>query len=71
MALQEKAVGRGLTALTGLELDRLTEQQVVAQVIDALGRRHGGWLATLNVELPARLGDREREIFEELKRLGY
>lgn len=51
MALQEKAVGRGLTALTGLELDRLTEQQVVAQVIDALGRRHGGWLATLNVDI--------------------
>lgn len=51
MALQEKAVGRGLAALAGLELDRLTEQQVVAHVIDALGKREGGWLATLNVDI--------------------
>jgi DnaJ-class molecular chaperone len=35
------------------------------------GGGRGDVLATLNVELPARLGDREREIFEELKRLGY
>jgi DnaJ-class molecular chaperone len=31
----------------------------------------GDLLATLNADLPAQLTDREREIFEELKRLGH
>jgi DnaJ-class molecular chaperone len=35
-----------------------------------LGGR-GDLLASLAVDLPAKLTDREREIFEELKRLGH
>jgi curved DNA-binding protein len=35
------------------------------------GGGRGDVLATLNVELPSRLGDRERELFEELRRLGH
>jgi DnaJ-class molecular chaperone len=35
------------------------------------GGGRGDLLATLNVDLPAKLASREREIFEELKRLGH
>jgi DnaJ-class molecular chaperone len=35
------------------------------------GGGRGDVLATLNVELPSRLGDRECELFEELRRLGH
>jgi DnaJ-class molecular chaperone len=35
------------------------------------GGGRGDVLATLQVEVPATLGDREREIFEELRRLGH
>lgn len=35
------------------------------------GGGRGDLLATLNVDLPAGLTDREREIFDELKRLGH
>jgi N-acetylglucosaminyldiphosphoundecaprenol N-acetyl-beta-D-mannosaminyltransferase len=34
-----------------LELDALTEQQVVASVLAALGQGQGGWLATLNTDI--------------------
>jgi N-acetylglucosaminyldiphosphoundecaprenol N-acetyl-beta-D-mannosaminyltransferase len=51
MAIQETAAAHGLTALTGLELDRLTETQVVERVLTAVGRGEGGWLATLNIDI--------------------
>jgi DnaJ-class molecular chaperone len=35
------------------------------------GGGRGDVLATLNVELPARVGDREKELFEELRKLGH
>jgi N-acetylglucosaminyldiphosphoundecaprenol N-acetyl-beta-D-mannosaminyltransferase len=50
-AIQDSTVGHGLAALAGLELDGLTEQQVVHRVLDALHAGHGGWVATLNVDI--------------------
>lgn len=50
-AIQDSALSHGLAALVGLELDRLTEQQLVSQVIDALSVGRGGWVATLNVDI--------------------
>jgi DnaJ-class molecular chaperone len=35
------------------------------------GGGRGDLLATLNVDLPATLGERERELFEELRKLGH
>jgi DnaJ-class molecular chaperone len=35
------------------------------------GGGRGDLLASLSVDLPAKLGDRERELFEELKKLGH
>jgi DnaJ-class molecular chaperone len=35
------------------------------------GGGRGDVLATLNVDLPAQVGDRERELFEELRKLGH
>src|SRR5207244_12321711 len=35
------------------------------------GGGRGDLLATLSVELPAKVGDRERELFEELRKLGH
>lgn len=43
--------GCGRTEVAGLELDRLTEQQVLAHVLTALRRRQGGWIATPNVDI--------------------
>jgi N-acetylglucosaminyldiphosphoundecaprenol N-acetyl-beta-D-mannosaminyltransferase len=51
VAIQETAPAHGLTALTGLELDRLTESQVVDRVMAALRSGDGGWLATLNIDI--------------------
>jgi N-acetylglucosaminyldiphosphoundecaprenol N-acetyl-beta-D-mannosaminyltransferase len=50
-AIQESAASHALAALAGLELDPLTEQQVVTQVLDALSVGQGGWVATLNVDI--------------------
>ena len=35
------------------------------------GGGRGDLLASLSVDLPATVGDRERELFEELKKLGH
>jgi DnaJ-class molecular chaperone len=35
------------------------------------GGGRGDLLASLSVDLPASVGDRERELFEELKKLGH
>ena len=51
MAVQESAAAHGLTALTGLELDRLTERQVGDHVLAGLAHGQGGWLATLNIDI--------------------
>lgn len=50
-ALQESATGHGRAVLAGLELDRSTEAQVVADVLDALKHERGGWVATPNVDI--------------------
>jgi N-acetylglucosaminyldiphosphoundecaprenol N-acetyl-beta-D-mannosaminyltransferase len=50
-AMQDSTVGHGLAALAGLELDGLTERQVVDRVLDALRGGHGGWIATLNIDI--------------------
>lgn len=50
-AIQDSSVGHGLAALAGLELDPLTEQQVVERVLEALGTGQGGWVATLNIDI--------------------
>jgi N-acetylglucosaminyldiphosphoundecaprenol N-acetyl-beta-D-mannosaminyltransferase len=41
----------GRVTVAGLEVDGLTEQQVVARVIDSLDRGQGGWIFTLNVDI--------------------
>jgi N-acetylglucosaminyldiphosphoundecaprenol N-acetyl-beta-D-mannosaminyltransferase len=50
-ALQESATGHGRAVLAGLKLDRATEAQVVADVVNALSHGHGGWVATPNVDI--------------------
>ncbi len=37
--------------LAGVDLDRLTEQQVVAHVLEQLSLGHGGWVATPNADI--------------------
>lgn len=51
VAIQDTTVSHGLAALAGLELDPLTEQEVVTQVLDALRVGRGGWIATLNIDI--------------------
>ena len=50
-AVRESAVGRGRAPLAGMELDRMTEAEVVAAVLEALDQRRGGWVATPNVDI--------------------
>jgi N-acetylglucosaminyldiphosphoundecaprenol N-acetyl-beta-D-mannosaminyltransferase len=50
-AIQDSSVSHGLAALAGLELDPLTEQQVVERVLEALSAGRGGWVATLNIDI--------------------
>jgi N-acetylglucosaminyldiphosphoundecaprenol N-acetyl-beta-D-mannosaminyltransferase len=50
-AIHDSTVGHGLAALAGLELDPLTEQQVVEQVLESLSVGRGGWVATLNIDI--------------------
>jgi N-acetylglucosaminyldiphosphoundecaprenol N-acetyl-beta-D-mannosaminyltransferase len=51
VAIQEAGISRALAAFAGLELDRLTEEQVVTRVLHALRAGQGGWIATLNVDI--------------------
>jgi N-acetylglucosaminyldiphosphoundecaprenol N-acetyl-beta-D-mannosaminyltransferase len=44
-------LGAARIRLAGLDLDRLSEEQVVASVIDALASGQGGWVATANVDI--------------------
>jgi N-acetylglucosaminyldiphosphoundecaprenol N-acetyl-beta-D-mannosaminyltransferase len=37
--------------LAGLDLDRLTEQEVVGAIINALSNGQGGWVATANIDI--------------------
>jgi N-acetylglucosaminyldiphosphoundecaprenol N-acetyl-beta-D-mannosaminyltransferase len=50
-ATAESSTGPRPAPLAGLELDRLTERQVVSRVLDALSQRQGGWIATPNVDI--------------------
>lgn len=50
-AVRESAVGRGRAPLAGMELDRMTEAEVVEAVLEALDQRRGGWVATPNVDI--------------------
>lgn len=50
-AVRETAVGRGRVPLAGMELDRVTEAEVVASVLKALDQQQGGWVATPNVDI--------------------
>jgi len=50
-AVRETAAGRGRAPLAGMELDRMTEAEVVASVLEALDQHRGGWVATPNVDI--------------------
>ena len=50
-AVRETAIGRGRAPLAGMELDRMTEAEVVASVLGALDQHRGGWVATPNVDI--------------------
>jgi exopolysaccharide biosynthesis WecB/TagA/CpsF family protein len=50
-AVRETAIGRGRAPLAGMELDRMTEAEVVASVLEALDQQRGGWVATPNVDI--------------------
>jgi N-acetylglucosaminyldiphosphoundecaprenol N-acetyl-beta-D-mannosaminyltransferase len=50
-AVRESAVSRGRAPLAGMELDRMTEAEVVATVLEALRQHRGGWVATPNVDI--------------------
>lgn len=50
-AVRESAVGRGRAPLAGMELDRMTEADVIAAVLQALDHHRGGWVATPNVDI--------------------
>lgn len=50
-ALQDSATGHARAVLAGLELDRVTEGQVVADVLGALRLKRGGWVSTPNIDI--------------------
>jgi N-acetylglucosaminyldiphosphoundecaprenol N-acetyl-beta-D-mannosaminyltransferase len=51
VAIQDSGISRALAAFAGIELDRLTEEQVIHRVLQALRAGRGGWIATLNVDI--------------------
>jgi N-acetylglucosaminyldiphosphoundecaprenol N-acetyl-beta-D-mannosaminyltransferase len=40
-----------MTAVAGVEFDALTEEQVVAEVMEGLRTGRGGWIVTPNVDI--------------------
>ena len=40
-----------MTAVAGVEFDALTEEQVVARVMEGLRIGRGGWIVTPNVDI--------------------
>lgn len=50
-AVRQSATGHGRIPLAGIELDRLTEAEVVEHVLAELRHRRGGWVATPNVDI--------------------
>jgi N-acetylglucosaminyldiphosphoundecaprenol N-acetyl-beta-D-mannosaminyltransferase len=45
-----------MTAIAGVEFDALTEEQVVARVMEGLRIGRGGWIVTPNVDICRRVG---------------
>jgi N-acetylglucosaminyldiphosphoundecaprenol N-acetyl-beta-D-mannosaminyltransferase len=53
-------------SLAGLTIDRLTEEQVVAHVLDQLQAGNGGWVGTLNIDI-CRAARRDAELARLLR----